>query len=103
MPPPLIVSVPHRLGREEATRSLKSGLETARTKFGQVFAIEEETWTKSRLKFRVRALGQTANGTVDVEKDHARLEVVLPWPLAQIVDKIQRAIQSQGMTMLEKK
>ena len=25
MPPPLIVSIPHRLGRDEATRRLKSG------------------------------------------------------------------------------
>jgi hypothetical protein len=103
MPPPLVVSIPHRLGRDEATRRLKSGLETTRAKLGQVFAIEEETWTDNRLQFRVRALGQSANGTVDVAEDHARLEVMLPWPLAQIADKIQRAIQSQGTTMLEKK
>jgi Putative polyhydroxyalkanoic acid system protein (PHA_gran_rgn) len=103
MPPPLIVSIPHRLGRDEATRRLKSGLETTRTKLGQIFTIEEETWTDNRLQFRVRALGQAANGSVDVAEDHARLEVMLPWPLAQIADKIQRAIQSQGKTMLEKK
>jgi hypothetical protein len=103
MSPPLIVSIPHRLGRDEATRRLKSGLETARTKLGQIFAIEEETWTDNRLQFRIRALGQAANGTVDVAEDHARLEVMLPWPLAQIADKIQRAIQSQGRAMLEKK
>jgi hypothetical protein len=102
MPPPLIVSIPHRLGRDEATRRLKSGLETTRTKLGQIFTIEEETWTDNRLQFRVRALGHAANGTVDVAEDHARLEVMLPW-LAQIADKIQRAIQSQGKTMLEKK
>jgi hypothetical protein len=52
------------------------------------------------LNFRHR---QATNGTVDVAEDHARLEVMLPWPLAQIADKIQRAIQSQGKTMLEKK
>jgi len=103
MPPPLIVSVPHRLGREEATRRLKSGLETARTKLGQVFTVEGETWTDNRLQFRVRALGQATNGTIDVAEDHARLEVTLPWPLAQIADKLQRAIQSQGTAMLEKK
>ena len=103
MPPPLIVSIPHRLGRDEATRRLKSGLETTRTKLGQIFTIEEETWTDNRLAFRVRALGQAASGTIDVAEDYARLEVMLPWPLAQIADKIQRAIQSQGKTMLEKK
>jgi hypothetical protein len=29
--------------------------------------------------------------------------VTLPWPLAQIAEKIQRAVQSQGTAMLEKK
>jgi hypothetical protein len=103
MPAPLIVSVPHRLGREEATRRLKSGLETARIKLAQVVTIEEETWTDSGLQFRVRALGQPASGAIDVAEDHARLEVTLPWPLAQIAEKIQRAVQSQGTAMLEKK
>jgi hypothetical protein len=103
MPPPLIVSIPHRLGREEATRRVKSGLETARTKLAQVFTIEEETWADSHLQFRVRALGQAASGTIDIAEDSARLEVVLPWPLAQIAEKIQRAVQSQGTAMLEKK
>jgi hypothetical protein len=83
MPPPLIVSIPHRLGQAEATRRLKSGLETARTKLGQVFAVEEETWTDSHLQFRVRALGQAASGTIDIAEDHARLEVSLPWPLSR--------------------
>ncbi len=53
MPPPLIVSIPHRLGRDEATRRVKSGLEKTRTKLGQIFTIEEETWTDNRLQFRV--------------------------------------------------
>ena len=47
-------------------------------------------------------LGQAANGTIDVAEDHARLEVTLPEPLAQIADKIQRAIQNQGTALLEK-
>jgi Putative polyhydroxyalkanoic acid system protein (PHA_gran_rgn) len=93
----------HRLGREEATRRLISRLETARTKLGQFCTVEEETWADNRLQFRVRALSQAANGTVDVAEDHARLEVTLPWPLAQIAEKLQRAIQSQGTAMLEKK
>jgi Putative polyhydroxyalkanoic acid system protein (PHA_gran_rgn) len=103
MTAPLIVSIPHRLGREEATRRVKSGLDTVRTKLTQVMTIEEETWTDNELKFRVRALGQAASGTIDIAEDHARLEVMLPWPLAQIAEKVQRAVQSQGTAMLEKK
>ncbi len=103
MTAPLIVSIPHRLGRAEATRRVKSGLDTVRSKLTQVMTIEEETWTDSELQLRVRALGQPASGTIDIAEDHARLEVMLPWPLAQIAEKVQRAIQSQGTAMLEKK
>ena len=77
--------------------------ETVRSKLTQVMTIEEETWNGNALQFRVRALGQPANGTIDIAEDHARLEVTLPWPLAQIAEKVQRAIQSQGTAMLEKK
>jgi hypothetical protein len=42
MPPPLIVSVPHRLRRTRRPPP-ETGLETARTKLGQVFTVEEET------------------------------------------------------------
>ena len=75
MTAPLIVSIPHRLGRAEATRRVKSGLDTVRSKLTQVMTIEEETWTDSVLQFRVRALGQPASGTIDIAEDHARLEV----------------------------
>ena len=102
MTKPLVVTIPHRLGRDEAVRRLKSGVRSAQEKFGQFFTLQEETWTDNRLQFRIRALGQAANGTVDVAEDHARLEVMLPWPLAQIADKIQRAIQSQGKAYLDR-
>jgi hypothetical protein len=36
-------------------------------------------------------------------EDHARLEVMLPWLLAQIADKIQHAVGKQGSLLLGKK
>jgi|SRR6202044_857923 Putative polyhydroxyalkanoic acid system protein (PHA_gran_rgn) len=103
MPERLIVSVPHQLGKDEAVRRLKSGLETVKTRFGQVLAVQEETWVGDRLVFRVMALGQVASGSIDVADDHARLEVTLPWLLAKAAEQIQRVVQRQGTTLLEKK
>jgi len=103
MAKPLIVSIPHRLGREEATRRLKSGLGHVRTNFGTHLQILEETWSGERLTFRVSALGQAAGGNIDVADDHVRLEVQLPWLLAVIVEKITPLIQKQGQLMLERK
>jgi hypothetical protein len=100
---PLIVSIPHRLGRPEASRRLKSGLADVRQHFSRLLTVEEEVWTADLLRFRVRAIGQTASGTIDVQDDHVRLEVMLPWPLSLLADRIQPAIQASGTTMLEKK
>ena len=70
MPQPLVISVPHSLGKEEAVRRLKSGLATAQSQFRQFFTVQEEIWSGDRLAFRVATLGQTASGTLDVAEDH---------------------------------
>jgi hypothetical protein len=63
MTKPLFVSIPHRLGKDEAVRRLKTGLEKAKTNFGHLFAIQEETWTGDQLQFRVSALAQQLSGS----------------------------------------
>jgi hypothetical protein len=103
MTKPLVVTISHRLGQDEAVRRLKSGLRSAQEKFGQFFSLQEETWTDNRLQFRVTALAQTASGTIDVLDDHVRLEVVLPWLLAKVAGAIQPLIRKEGTLMLEKK
>jgi Putative polyhydroxyalkanoic acid system protein (PHA_gran_rgn) len=103
MPQPLIISIPHSLGKEEAIRRLKSRLAAAQSQFRQLFTVQEEIWSGDRLAFRAAAVGQTASGTIDVAEDHVRLEVVLPWLLAKIAQQIQRVVNAQGTIMLEKK
>jgi hypothetical protein len=100
---PLIVSIPHRLGREEATRRIKSGLTAARTNYSALLTIHEETWSGDRLAFNLSALGQSAVGFIDVADDHVRLEVALPWLLAVLAEKFTPAIRKEGTLMLEKK
>jgi hypothetical protein len=100
---PLVVSIPHRLGQDEALRRIKSGLAEAQAKFGQILRIDEQTWTGNRLQFRISAMAQSASGTIDVMDDHVRLEVMLPWLLAKLAEAIQPAIRQQGTLLLEKK
>src|ERR1700691_360769 len=54
-----IVHTPHRLGKEEAVRRLRSGLSKAQASYSHLFAVHEETWTGDHLQFRISALGQT--------------------------------------------
>ena len=103
MSKPLLVTIPHRLGKEEAIRRLKSGLGSVRTNFGHVLSVQEENWTSDHLRFRVSALGQVAAGTVAVTATEVHLEVTLPWLLAQLGEKLQPLLRKQGNLMLEKK
>jgi hypothetical protein len=103
MSKPLVVSIPHRLGKDEAIRRLKSGFGNAQSNFGNFFTVQDETWTGDQLSFRLSALGQAAAGTVAVADDHVDIEVQLPWLLAKFAEKAQVMIQKQGQLMLEKK
>lgn len=102
MSAPLVVSIPHSLGREEAMRRLKTGLSRA-TASVPMLSVDEERWEDNRMIFRVRALGQAATGHVDVAEDHVRVEVVLPWLLQRFAEVAQAAIRSRGNLLLTKK
>lgn len=103
MSKPLVVTISHQLGKEEAVRRLKSGLGSVRTNFGHLLTIEEETWTGDHFDFRVRALGQAVSGGIDVQEDRVVLQVVLPWLLAKVAGAIQPLIRKEGTLLLEKK
>ena len=99
---PLVVSIPHHLGREEATRRLQAGLTRAASSL-PVLKVDEERWDGDRMIFRVRALGQAAAGHLDVADDHVRLEVTLPWLLQRFAEAAQAAIKSRGTLLLTKR
>ncbi|QQN63241.1 polyhydroxyalkanoic acid system family protein [Bradyrhizobium diazoefficiens] len=102
MSAPLVVSIPHRLGREEAARRLKAGLGRAAASI-PVMQVEEERWSGDSMNFRIRALGQIATGQVDVADDHVKVEVVLPWLLQRFAEMAQATIRKRGQLLLTKK
>jgi hypothetical protein len=102
MSAPLVVSIPHNLGREEAIRRLKSGLTRAASSF-PILNVDEERWDDNRMIFRVRALGQAASGHIEVADDHVRVEVTLPWLLQRFAEMAQRVIKNRGNLLLTKR
>ena len=102
MSAPLVVSIPHRLGREEASRRIRGGLARAAASV-PVLSVDEERWEGDRMFFRVRALGQAASGQIDIADDHVRLEVMLPVLLQRFAQMAQAAIRDRGALLLTKK
>ncbi|MDO9384488.1 MAG: polyhydroxyalkanoic acid system family protein [Hyphomicrobiaceae bacterium] len=102
MSKPLIVVLPHSLGKEEALRRLRPSLSKAAASF-PVLQVEEEVWSGDQLQFRVRALGQAASGTVEVRDTDLRLEVMLPWFLEKFAQTVEKVVRTRGSLMIEKK
>ena len=100
---PVTVSVPHRLGKEEAVRRLKTGLTRMRSNLSALVAIEQETWDGDTLHFQMRGLGQSAAGSIVVFEDNLRIEVTLPWLLAKFAERLQPALRKEATLLLEKK
>lgn len=103
MAQPFIVSIPHKLGKDEAVRRMKAGLGNVKTQYGKLLTIDEEIWSGDRLAFRLTALKQQASGTLDVAEDHVKLEVMLPWLLAGLAHGAQAMIRERADRLLENK
>ena len=102
MAEPVVVTIPHKLTKEEAARRLKKGFGDVRSTFGEKFVVLTDDWNGDHLDFKASLLGQTTTGTVDVGEHSVRLEVVLPWMLALLANKAKAIVQKQGQLMLEK-
>ena len=104
MAKPLVVDIPHDLGRDEAKRRLVDGTDRIKQLLGKSgFQVAAMTWTGDHLDFAISALGQKVDGQIDVNAETVRVEVRLPLLLALFAEKVQRAVGKQTNLLLTKK
>ena len=70
---------------------------------GAAAGVLSKTWSGDRLNFALSALGQQISGTIDVEDQAIKLEVLLPNLLAMVADKVKGRLKKEGQLLLEKK
>ena len=97
------VIVGHRLGKIEAVRRLKEAFARTNGHLGPMIAMEKETWEGDTLRFHMRALGQSAAGSIEVLEDALRIEVSLPSLLAQVAKRLLPILRKEATLHLEKK
>lgn len=101
-PKPLIVHIPHELGKDEAVRRMKRGLAQASSTV-PFLTVAEEQWNDNHLTFRLSGLGQVASGTADVVEDSVRVEVLLPSMLQKFAELTAKTLASGTQLLLQKK
>ena len=65
MSQPIVVTLPHRLGKAEALRRLQVSFRDAQSS-GAGFMVFKNQWSGDHMDFRASLLGQSTCGTVDV-------------------------------------
>jgi hypothetical protein len=96
MPNSIVITLPHRLGAEEAKRRIAAGIELLRRDYIDKLAHSEVNWNGDTANLRVVAFGQTATAQVYVMSDALRIEVQLPLIFAALTRKIQGVLKSKA-------
>ncbi|KQO92866.1 MAG: polyhydroxyalkanoic acid system family protein [Methylobacteriaceae bacterium] len=101
MAKPMVVEIPHELGRDEARRRIDEGTVRVREALGNSgIAINTLAWTGDRLDYSVTAMTQTVDGQIDVGQDVVRVEVRMPLLLSMFAQKIQKIVGKEGNKLL---
>jgi hypothetical protein len=103
MSKPLVITISHQLGKQEAKNRLQNNMEQIRSHLSRYVSSVENNWNEDQMDFRVAAVGQTVAGRIDVLDDAVRVEIDLPWLLSRLGTRIGDRVRQQGRLMLAKK
>jgi hypothetical protein len=96
-----IIELPHRLGKEEARRRMKSRIGELPSHIPGGVADVSASWPgEDRMALDVKALGQSVSATLDVEETVIRVALVLPPMLGLFAGKIADIVRQRGSTLL---
>ena len=102
MPQPLLVSIPHKLGQQEARRRLDSGISRLRSELSALLSGLDYHWEGDTLNFVASAMWQRITGRIEVLDDVVHVEIDLPWIMQLLRDTIARQVRGRSIAMLEK-
>jgi len=101
---PVIVSIPHQLGREEARKRVEASLDQFKAQLASAgIGKVQHAWSQDQLGFNAKALGQNITGKIDVNDSDLQIEVMLPGLLGSFAEKVAAKLKQQAPLLIEKK
>jgi len=95
------VAIPHKLGKEEARRRLRSRSHEIAGQIPGGMAEVATAWPdEDRMTMRIAALNQTLHGAVEVGESELVLEIDLPAALGFVQPLIEKAVRQKGAKLL---
>ena len=99
MADPVVLDIPHKLGRDVARARLAGGI----SKIAEVVpggGQVEQRWEGDTLHFTVSAMGQQVASRLQVYEDRVHAEVHLPPMLALFAGKVREKLAEKGSMLL---
>jgi hypothetical protein len=99
MADPVVVDIPHKLGRDAARARIAGGV-------GKIAEIVpgggqvEQRWEGDTLHFSVAAMGQKVASRLQIFEDRVHAEVDLPPMLALFASKVREKLVEKGVKLL---
>jgi hypothetical protein len=100
MTDPVVVEIPHKLGRDEARRRVDAGIGKLAGWFPGG-AVVEHRWDADLMRFTLTAMGQQVDSVLDVREERVIATVNLPPFLALFAGKLREKLEREGPRLLD--
>ena len=98
--PSIKISVPHKLGADEARKRIKNLISDAQRQFGDKVSDVKESWDGNRGDFSFRAMGFSVSGILKVESAVAGVEINLPFAALPLKSRVEKEISNRAKELL---
>ena len=98
---PLTVTIPHSLGAAQAKQRISEGCERLRQQYASQITRADIVWQGERAELKVGAHGQVITARIDVQEDHLKIEVDLPWLLQKLARPLETFLARTGAETLK--
>jgi hypothetical protein len=98
--PKINLSVPHRLGQDEAKNRVARLIAETRVQFGDKISNVQEMWNGNIDTFRFNAMGFDIDGRLDVQPAEVRIEINFPWAALPFKGQMEKQILKHAGDLL---
>lgn len=96
----ITMSFPHDLAVPEAKKRISERFDLLKHQYIDKVGHAELAWVGDVAHMRCSAIGQTATAEISVQPANIHVEIQLPWLLAAIANKVEKALQSNAKDVL---
>jgi hypothetical protein len=98
--PKINLSLPHKLGAEEAKKRVNHLIAETRVKFADLISNVEESWNGNVETFQFKVKGLSVNGMIEARDDAVIIQMQLPFAALPFKNKVESDLLKHARELL---